>query len=527
MKKFIVLFLLFVTVTARAQSLQPDWIQAFGGSLFGNFWPSVLKADDAGNVYVISKHGGPVSSYIYDLVITKYSSSGTVLWRDTLEPTFAEPRIVIYPDNSIVVAAAGLDLNVPGTQGTWLTHFTPGGTIRYSSFYHASQSVWYETLSEMKADANGNLYVTLREDSLLGQRLVTFKCDSTGNLLWMQRFVQNGYLLQPNDLAVDTQGNCYIALTRSDSVTYAYDGLLLKYNASGQLLAQTIYNTGQNEKFNHIALVHDTTVYIGGTTSPLLNTFDWLCAVFDSSAALVQQTIIDPEAYFGFPGSDSINFLQAMAVDTFGAVYLGGSFLDFTPSNVIAIVKILPGGTVDWVSTPLPNCSVTALAFNPAGELFAAGIDKQIPNAYATLLLKLDASGNMLWWTNYGLLDDSETLLDIDNAGTIFTNYGDRSGALRQIITMKYDYTTAIVTPETATGIILFPNPATETITIRDAAQRRFDFQLFNTAGQLVSSEQQVQPGTSVSLAGVAAGMYFYVLRMSDGQVVSGKLVKE
>jgi hypothetical protein len=526
MKNLLFIFLLFVTVSGQAQNLQPEWIQAYGGASQGNFWPYVIQADDAGNVYVLSGHGGPVSSYSYELVITKYSSSGNVLWRDTLADTNSDPQVLIYPDHSLVVATTAYD-TIPNGEGTWITHYTPGGVVQWSLFYNASQGIWNETLSAMKADSSGNLYVTVRLDTLLSRQLVTFKCDSTGNLLWMQRYKQNGYLLQPNDLAIDAQGNSYIALTRSDSVTSAADGLLLKYNASGQLLAQTIYNTGQNENFNYIALVHDTTVYIGGTTSPLLNTFDWLYAVFDSSAALVQQTVIDPEAYFGFPGSDSINFLQAMAVDTFGAVYLGGSFLDFTPSNVIAIVKILPGGTVDFVSTPLPNCSVTALAFNPAGELFAAGIDKQIPNAYAMLLLKLDASGNMLWWTNYGLLDNSKTLLDIDNAGTIFTNYADRSGSLRQIVTMKYDYTTAIVSQEQNTDVLLFPNPATETIIISDAAQRRFDFRLYNTTGQLVHSEQQVQPGTPVSLVGVAAGIYFYVLRVEDSDVLKGKLLKE
>lgn len=528
MKKFLFLFLLFIASTARAQSLQPEWIQAYGGAMEGNFWPSVLKADDAGNVYVISRHGGPILSYSADLVITKYSSSGTVLWRDTVTDTYFEPRIVVYPDQSIVVAAGCLDISVPGAQGTRLTHFTPGGTILWSSFYQASQSLWYERLSGMKADGGGNLYVTVREDSLLDWRLVTFKCDSTGNLIWMKRFTQSGYLLQPNDLAVDTQGNSYIALTRSDSVTYAADGLLLKYDAAGQLLAQTVYNTGQHESFNQLVLFNDTTVYISGTTEPqLMFTSDWLLAVFDSSATLMQQTVFDPEAYLGFPGTDSLNRLEAMTVDASGAVYLGGTFLEQTPSSVLAVVKILPGGTVDWVSTPIPFSLCTALAFNPAGELFVAGNDYQLQGAAATLLLKLDASGNMLWWTNYGLLEQSETLLDIDNAGTIFTNYGDRSGSLRQVVTMKYDYATDIVSPEPNTGVSLFPNPATETIIINDGANRRFDFQLYNTAGQIVRSELQVQSGTSISLAGVATGMYFYVLRMGDGEVVSGKLIKE
>lgn len=528
MKKFLFLFLLFITATMRAQTLQPDWIRAYGGALAGNFWPAVMKADNAGNVYVISKHGGPVTSYVYDLVITKYNNSGTVLWRDTLEDTFSDPRLVIYPDQSIVVAAAGFDTTLPGAQGTLLTHFTPGGTTQWSLFYHASQTVWRETLSDMKADTSGNLFVTVREDSLLGWRLVTFKCDSTGNLLWMQRFIQNGYLLQPNDMGVDTQGNSYIALTRSDSLTYAADGLLLKYDASGQLLAQTVYNSGQDETFNHLVLFNDTNVYIGGTTAPLLmNTYDWLFTVFDSSATLLQQTVFDPETYLGFPGTDSVNVLKAMVVDAAGGAYFGGSFLDNTTSNALAVVKFNPGGNLDWVSTPLPYSLCTALAFNPAGELFVAGNDYQLQGAAATLLLKLDASGNMLWWTNYGLLDDGETLLDIDNAGTIFTNYGDRSGSLRQIVTIKYDYATGITSPEPNTGVSLFPNPATETILIKDAAQRCFDFLLYNTAGQIVRSVQQVQPGTPISLAGVATGLYFYVLRPGNGEVQTGKLVKD
>jgi hypothetical protein len=167
------------------------------------------------------------------------------------------------------------------------------------------------------------------------------------------------------------------------------------------------------------------------------------------------------------------------------------------------------------------------MEFNTAGELFIAGADYQVPNAHTALLLKLDPAGNTMWWTNYGQLNQQNVLLDVDANGTIFMTYSDGPVSLSQITTLQYGFNTAI-TESLQSGVpFLFPNPATETVSVNDPAQRTFVFTLYNTQGQLIRNEPRVLSAQPVSLAGVAAGIYFYNVQFEDGTLFSGKLVKE
>jgi hypothetical protein len=75
--------------------------------------------------------------------------------------------------------------------------------------------------------------------------------------------------------------------------------------------------------------------------------------------------------------------------------------------------------------------------------------------------------------------------------------------------------------------IAVYPNPASDVVTISTGQLQGGEFVMYNAAGQIVLRQQLVQSTTTVSVQELARGVYFYRVTEESGRMYSGKLVRE
>ncbi len=96
-----------------------------------------------------------------------------------------------------------------------------------------------------------------------------------------------------------------------------------------------------------------------------------------------------------------------------------------------------------------------------------------------------------------------------------------------------YDYDTIAFSVSTVLGIesvplpaiySLFPNPASDFITLNNPENRNVLLEMFNSKGQLIFSKNESITNSSVDISNLVAGIYFYRITDSDGFSSTGKL---
>ena len=203
-------------------------------------------------------------------------------------------------------------------------------------------------------------------------------------------------MVSPTHIAVDSQGNAYIAGFTDYSVgdVTEHHACVIKLSADGSTIVYAKVLAGSNSEVPGAVLV-DTAgnAYIAGyTNSP---DFPVTSGVIQPQLAGVQNAFLsklDPSGnilfstFLGGSGSDSANALQ---IDANGNIYIAGSTnsLDFPttpgsfePSPLIPAWSTSPGG---FIATLTPDAKsltygsylwqVTALALSPSGDVYLTG----------------------------------------------------------------------------------------------------------------------------------------------------------
>jgi hypothetical protein len=215
----------------------------------------------------------------------------------------------------------------------------------------------------------------------------------------------------------------------------------------------------------------------------------------------------------------------SIAIDTGGTVYTAYSDASL---NLNAVVMKFNGGS--WVSVGAPGFSdseyvqYTSMAIAPNGIPYVV---YENGNGFATAK-KFNGSD----WVNAGNPDFSASTAGgtaiIIAGGIPYVVYGDGvyDGAYSGKITvMELDNSiTATVQPinAAATGLSLFPNPTSTSLTI-SATDKITTIAISNLLGQAVYSQHHNSPQVQIDVAGLPAGVYFVKINGTEVR----KFVKE
>ncbi|MDP8257496.1 MAG: hypothetical protein P9M14_17255 [Candidatus Alcyoniella australis] len=206
-----------------------------------------------------------------------------------------------------------------------------------------------------------------------GQACRAVKYDYSGNQQWLATIQGYGDYCQPEDAAVDHEGNLYftgLLIDESDQTGF----ITLKYSADGVEEWGATYDSGPgNDYGSAIAVDNQGNTYVTGMDDKRhCNTLK-----YDPNGDLLWS-----DGFYLNNGEDRgsskyyTNQESAMALDDQGNAYVTGPCCESDDNNVcMALVKYNPDGELQW-SEYLPETSYltrSALSLSPDGDLIILG----------------------------------------------------------------------------------------------------------------------------------------------------------
>jgi len=362
--------------------------------------------------------------------------------------------------------------------------------------------------------------------------------DASDNLLWADTL---GDATSGGDqgffgIAADGQGHLYAEASglhyliyRGDTISSPWSSLdwyvsnIYKMNASGAVEWVKQYDGNASDQFLGITLMPNNKIAACGLLGGQLRTdsvivasssagFDPFITIIDTSGNLVLLKNIHGDGY-----SDYSN---AIVADNVGNIYFGGCVADSIPDSDIPAYHSIGGNTDFFVMKyGLPcGCIVAPVAaFTTAGTV-------NISYTYTGTATGLDS---VVW--HYG---DGTS-----GAGDIATHSYPVSGTYHVCV---YAYTECGVDSSCsdisvvglgvhdplAASISVYPNPATEQLTVTGIASRTW-YKLLNVTGATVKTGKLEPNENTVSLTGLVAGLYTLELTDDEGAKSNYKVVKE
>lgn len=203
-----------------------------------------------------------------------------------------------------------------------------------------------------------------------------------------------------------------------------------------------------------------------------------------------------------------------------GKILLAGNF-DHTGASNSGVVRLNADGSLD--NTFSLNTSATAIGLQPNGKIYVSetgpynfrrhnangSIDPSFPQTafngiVQTIVVQVNGGILIGGWFSY---NPSGIMRLIGDNSTISTHDGDYSAANVQV----------------------FPNPTSQSITIKIEAQHiknSADFVLLNSTGQIVKRVSITQSQQAIGIEELPVGMYYYQISNSSLLIATGKLVK-
>lgn len=235
----------FVTIKYNTNGNQ-DWASYLNSSSSMNDFPSNVRVDNSGNVYVAGYCSTNVNMNNY--VTVKYNSSGVQQWVNYYDGGAGKDDIAtgLGLDGSGNIYVTGSSVRVESQNDIVTIKYNPAGIQLWEVRYNGSgngmdypKSISVNTLGEVFIGGwsfgNGTFVDA-----------VILKYNTNGNLIWEKRydgtFHDYDYL---EDMSVDSYGNVYVTCTSGTS-TGANNFIVLKYNPSGVQQWITNYDNSLN-----------------------------------------------------------------------------------------------------------------------------------------------------------------------------------------------------------------------------------------------------------------------------------------
>ena len=289
------------------------WEKTWGSS--GENEANGIALDDSGNVYI--------TGYIWnsyegwgEVLLLKYDLAGNLLWNTTWGGSSLEQGNGIAVDSSGNSFITGTTMSYgAGGSDVFLLKYDSSGNLIWNNTWGGSDDDYgYGTA----LDGSGNISITGYTESYgVGESDVfLLKYDSSGILMWNTTWGGSdddyGY-----GTALDDSGNAFITGYTENYGTAYNDVILLKYDRTGNLLWNTTWGSSGLDYGNSIALSSSGTVFITGFTESYGKAYsDGLLYKYDSSGNLLWDIT--------FGKSNSFDDGTGIAIDSSGNAFIIG-----------------------------------------------------------------------------------------------------------------------------------------------------------------------------------------------------------
>jgi hypothetical protein len=331
-----------------------------------------------------------------------------------------------------------------------LIKYDQAGNRAWSKIYNLSANTRDEVYS-IVIDDKSNVYVVGSSGNLNTNitSIVFLKYDPSGNLLLEKLYNDpaNYFLSGGRQIEVDKNGNIYVMAGSTHKDTGAADLLLLKFNSSGILVWQRNYDgsVDTNNDFFFMKLDAKTsTLCLVGTHFTDAGR-DFIILKYNFNGQRLWTNFYDGPAN----GSDRP---FAMTLGPSGNIYVTGSSEGVTSGLDYATIKYNPAGTLQWIqryngtgnTTDVPNSIIA-----DANYVYVTGTTLSLNNNHDFLTIKYAQSGALQWTNKFdGALSglDEGVDLTVDKYGYVYV-IGAEQQKSAMVFPSSWDMITLFIDP--------------------------------------------------------------------------------
>ena len=426
---------LFISTLPNVYAQAPAWSWAKGAVGTGQDGENGIATDVTGNVYITGWYASPTIDFgngpltnagIVNFFVVKYDVSGNILWTRTGGGSNEDEgwAITTDPTGNVLVCGSFKSDSIDFGTGTLLNDSAGIRDIFLSKYDSTGTILWAKRIGSKKedsptciaTDSAGNFYVGgyFRSDSLSFDTITVHlispatsflaKFDSGGNALWVR--TAGGYSAAIA-VGVDGSGNVtfagnfvYLNMT-IDTVTLANtDGFgntddiyMARYSPAGNLLWAKNYGGDDQDYLTGLSIDIAGNCYVTGYHFSYTILFDTLSLPnVTSGGADFYFTRYDANGNALWATKTPEGYVQGDAVkaDSFGNVYVAGSFSDSTATfgntvlffdtsagvyNTLFLAKYTAAGNAVWAKSinALNYTYIYGLTTDAGGNVFMAG----------------------------------------------------------------------------------------------------------------------------------------------------------
>nr|WKN35760.1 SBBP repeat-containing protein [Tunicatimonas sp. TK19036] len=438
-----VLFCMLVSNITQGQATE-EWTALYNGSGDNTDQAQDIALDAFGNIYVTGWSRN--SEGFYDYATVKYDTDGNRQWVAHYDgPGHRDDQAY-----AVVIDAAGnvyVTGNSDGDEGLpdyATVKYDPEGNQQWVALY-SSPGTSSDYAWDIALDAFGYIYVTgSGGDSGDSRDYITVKYDPEGNQQWVSYYDGPANTIdQAFSIAIDAANNAYITGS-SQGGTSDYDYATVKYDTDGnqQWIARYNSSSDSTDQARDIAVDAAGNVYVTGRSLSTDSFYDYATVKYDTDGN--QQWV----SRYSAPGYQ-VEYAWDIALDQAGNVYVTGLSRSADNGFDYATVKYDPDGTQQWVARydgPYnANDQARAIALDTFGNVYVTGSSQSISSSDDYATVKYDSDGNQQWVNRYngpGNQDDHANAIAVDNQGSVYvTGWSTGDNNNYDYATIKYSQT--------------------------------------------------------------------------------------
>ena len=292
---------------------------------------------------------------------------------------------------------------------------------------------------------SGDLYIVGYNGSTTDSDIILIKYDSSGTYLWNITW-DNGENELGYDISLDSQKNIYIA--GANGTTFPnWDGILLKFNSTGDLVWKKSYNGGSSDGFWGIHIDSNDDIFV--VCSSITTSYDSIVFKYNTTGDLQWMSI------FGGP---SYQTCYDITLDSIGNIYIAGLNRS-SHSDDYLVVKLDHSGNHLWNRTwgGLQSDQAFAAGVDASDNIYIAGSSNSFGSVNKDItLVKFDTNGNKLWNRTWDSSWSEETWsIAFDSAGYVYVGGYQVNG---DVFILKYDSAGSLILVEMWDRGVMYSN---------------------------------------------------------------------
>ena len=302
-----------------------------------------VDVDSSGNIYTAGYYQSPASALFYDMVIYKFTSDGTELWRTQWGQALEEKAFVVWVQEPYVY--------IGGTQHTSaaieeadmaiLALDMDTGKVMWS--YTWGQGYGYEEVDGLVADGDSIFVSGWTTGEKTGGDIAILKLNrSDGSLIWAKTWGTDKFDSADGQMVVDEKFIYVSGRTEAESALIGGKALIVKFDkANGDYLD---HRTWGGPIFNDgLGMTSEgSSLYVVGLTLGYGNGGQIFLLKYNKSLDLLWQQL------WGGPGGESA---RAAVVDAAGTIIVAGNTDSYGKGKGdIALLSFSASGSLNWYS---------------------------------------------------------------------------------------------------------------------------------------------------------------------------------